>query len=77
MAEAKLADRIVSDPEVCGGRPRIEGTRITVEDLLTALASGDTIEELLEDFPYLSRDDFAAAFRYAAELIPHHGVAAE
>ena len=77
MAEVKLADRIVSDPEVCGGRPRIEGTRITVEDLLTGLASGDTIDELLEDFPYLTREDFAAAFRYAAELIPPHGIAAE
>jgi len=77
MSETRLADRIVSDPEVCGGRPRIEGTRITVGDLLTALASGDTIEELLEDFPYLSREDFSAALLYAADLLPQHGIAAE
>jgi uncharacterized protein (DUF433 family) len=77
MGETKLANRIVSDPEICGGRPRIEGTRITGIDLLTALAAGDTIDELLEDFPYLSREDFSAALLYAADLVPSHGIAAE
>ena len=77
MSEVRLADRIVSDPEVCGGRPRIDGTRITVGDLLTALASGDTIDELLEDFPYLAREDFSAALLYAADVLPQHGIAAE
>jgi uncharacterized protein (DUF433 family) len=76
MSEAR-EPRIVSTPGVCGGRPRLLGTRLTVQDILGALAAGDTIDELLVDFPDLTRDDFAAVLRYAAELIEHQGVAAE
>ena len=69
--------RIVSTPGVVGGRPRLLGTRITVQDILGALAAGDTIDELLDDFPYLTREDFAAVLRYAADMMEHHGIAAE
>lgn len=69
--------RIISTPGVCGGRPRLQGTRLTVHDVLGALAAGDTIEELLVDFPYLTRDDFAAVLRYAADLVDDRGIAAE
>lgn len=58
--------RIVASQGVCGGRPRIRGTRITVTDLLAALAAGDTIDELVADFPYLAREDVLAALKYAA-----------
>jgi len=70
--------RIVSTPGVVGGRPRLQGTRLTVQDILGALAAGDTIDELLVDYPYLTREDFAAVLRYAAEALDDHpGIAAE
>ncbi len=76
MTEAR-EPKIISTPGVCGGRPRLQGTRLTVHDVLGALAAGDTIEELLVDFPYLTREDFAAVLRYAADAVDEPGVAAE
>lgn len=76
MSEVSLADGIVSNPEVCGGRPRIAGTRITVSDILGAMAAGETIDELVADFPYLSREGVQAALRYAADTFDHRVAAA-
>jgi uncharacterized protein (DUF433 family) len=59
--------RIAFDPQICGGRPHIRGTRIRVSDIVSALAEGDTIDELLEEFPYLAAEDISAALRYAAD----------
>ena len=69
-----MTQRIVIDPEVCGGRPIIAGTRIRVSDILDALASGDGIDELLADFPYLSREDINACLAYAARSLDHRVV---
>lgn len=66
-----MSGRIVIDPEVCGGRPIIAGTRIRASDILEALAAGDDIGELLTDFPDLSRDDINACFAYAARALGH------
>lgn len=63
--------RIVTARGVCGGRPRIRGTRVTVADLLNALAAGDTIEGLVQDLPYISREDVLAALKYAAANLDH------
>ena len=63
--------RIVTSTDVCGGRPRVKGTRITVADLLAALAAGDTMEELVEDLDDLSREDILAALKYAASNVNH------
>jgi uncharacterized protein (DUF433 family) len=71
MSEVQLAERIVSDPGVRGGRPRIAGTRITVADIVAALGAGDTIDELVADFPYLSREGIYAALKYAADNVDH------
>jgi len=76
MSDVDLADGIVSDPDVCGGRPRIAGTRITVSDILAALATGDSVDELVADFPYLSREGVQAALRYAADNFDHRVAAA-
>jgi len=65
------AGRIVTSADVCGGRPRIKGTRITVADLLVALAAGDTMESLIEDLDDLSREDILAALKYAASNVDH------
>lgn len=63
--------RIVIDPEVCGGRPIVAGTRMRVADVLDALAAGAAIEELLADFPYLSREDVLACLSYGARAVDH------
>lgn len=57
-----------------GGQPCIRGMRITVYDVLEYLASGMTIDQILADFPYLTRDDIYACLSYAAERERHQMV---
>ena len=64
-------DRITIDPKVLGGRPCIRGLRMRVTDILDMLAGGATREEILRDYPYLERDDIAAALEYAARHVDH------
>ena len=59
--------RITMEPGKRGGRPCIRGMRITVFDVLSYLAAGMTVAELLEDLPYLTSDDIQACLAYAAE----------
>jgi uncharacterized protein (DUF433 family) len=59
-------DRITQDPEIMGGKPCIRGKRVSVGMVLGQLAAGQTVEELLIDFPYLEREDVTQALRYAA-----------
>ncbi len=58
---------ITIEPGKRGGQPCIRGMRMTVYDVLSYLAAGMTEEELLNDFPYLTRDDILACLSYAAE----------
>jgi uncharacterized protein (DUF433 family) len=60
-------DRIVIDPEVRFGKPCVRGTRITVGDVLSYLASGMRDEQILADFPQLTIDDVRACLALAAE----------
>lgn len=60
------ADRIVRDPQVCGGEPVFRGTRVTLRTVLASLATGDTAEEILADFPALKAEDVQAAIAFAA-----------
>jgi uncharacterized protein (DUF433 family) len=62
---------ITINPEVCGGRPCIRGMRFTVYDMLDYLASGMTQEEILQDFPYLTRNDIQACLAFAADREKH------
>jgi uncharacterized protein (DUF433 family) len=59
-------DRITSDPSVCHGKPTVRGLRHPVENLLELLASGMTIDDVLEDYPELERDDLLAALEFGA-----------
>ncbi len=59
-------DRIVIDPAVRSGKPCIKGTRITVYDILEYLAGGMSEDDILRDFPSLSREDIRAALEFAA-----------
>lgn len=61
--------RIVSDPEVCSGKPVIRGTRILVRSILGKVAGGDSLERVLEQYPELERDDVVAALEYAADAV--------
>jgi uncharacterized protein (DUF433 family) len=62
-----LLDRISIDPAVRFGKPCVRGTRITVGDVLGYLASGTSEDELLAQFPQLTREDIKACLAYAAE----------
>ena len=59
-------DRIVRDPKICAGEPVFRGTRVTLRTVLASLATGDSIEEILADFPALKTEDVQAAIAFAA-----------
>jgi uncharacterized protein (DUF433 family) len=59
-------DIVTIEPGKRGGKPTIRGMRITVYDILEYLASGMTEQEILSDFPYLTRDDILACLKFAA-----------
>lgn len=59
--------RITLEPGKRGGRPCVRGMRITVSDVLSYLAAGMSESELLDDFPYLTREDILACLAFAAE----------
>jgi len=63
-----MGNRITIDSKVCHGEACIKGTRIPVHQILRMLAHGDTIEDLLQEYPSLTRDDILACFDYAASL---------
>ncbi len=60
---------IVTDPAVMLGKPVVEGTRITVQLILEALAAGESIEQLLDSYPNLTREGILAALAYAADSV--------
>ena len=59
-------NRIIRDPQVCGGEPVFSGTRITLRTVLASLAAGDSVNEILADFPSLKAEDVQAAIAFAA-----------
>src|SRR3546814_2504167 len=66
LAVMVLVDRSPSDPSSCHGQPMVRGLRHPVENLLELLASGMTIDEVLEDHPELERDGLLAALEFGA-----------
>lgn len=63
-----MNERISINPKVCHGQACIKGTRIPVHQIIAMLANGDTLEELLEEYPSLGREDILACLDYAASL---------
>ncbi len=61
-------DRINISPDICNGRPVVAGTRITVHTVLEFLTAGDPIEEVLDAYPSLTRDDVLACLNYASQV---------
>ena len=68
---SSLIERITINPEIAHGKPTIRNKRYTVEGLLEYLAGGDSIDELLEEFPDLEKEDFLACLQYAVLNIKH------
>ena len=64
-----MKDRITFSPDVCNGKPVIQGTRITVQTVLEFLAAGDSVEDVLEEYPRLQREDIHACLEYASKVM--------
>jgi len=63
--------RITIEPGKCGGRPCIRGYRLRVKDVLELLAHGASWEEILQDYPFLAREDIQACLDFAAAQSDH------
>jgi uncharacterized protein (DUF433 family) len=74
MDETALLKRITVNPEIFGGKPIIRGRRLAVEHVLGMLAAGDSVETLLEGYPWLEREDVQACLVFARRLLGHERV---
>ena len=70
----KSIARITINPDIMVGKPTIRGMRITVEQILRALAGGVSEKELLEEYPELEKEDFQAVYSYVADLVDEEQV---
>lgn len=70
----KYKDRIEISPDILVGKPVIKGTRISVEFILEFLSEGWTYDDILKNYPKLSREDILAAFEYSLEVIKEEKV---
>jgi uncharacterized protein (DUF433 family) len=69
MNKSELLERIVINPEVMVGKPVIRGTRLTVQYIVGLLAQGATIEEILQEYEGLTREDILACLQFARETL--------
>jgi uncharacterized protein (DUF433 family) len=74
LQEDTLLARIVVNPEIFGGKPIVRGRRLAVEHVLGMLAAGDSVDDLLREYPWLERDDVQACLVYAKRLVGHERV---
>ena len=63
--EATLLERITIKPDLCNGKPTVRGMRITVESILQYLSAGDSMETILEAYPFLEKEDIQACIAFA------------
>ena len=70
MSHMATVDSIVHcDPQILGGTPVFRGTRVPVKNLIDYLAGGDTLDQFLDDFPSVSREQAVAALELARDLL--------
>ncbi len=74
VQEDALLARITVNPEIFSGKPIVRGRRLAVEHVLGMLAAGDSIDDLLREYPWLERDDIQACLVYAKRLVCHERV---
>lgn len=63
--ETSVLERITIKPDVCNGKPTVRGMRITVETILQYLSAGDSMETILEAYPFLEKEDIQACIAFA------------
>ena len=69
MSERELLERITYNPEIFRGKAIIRGHRLAVEHVLEMMAAGSTVEDLLNHYEYLEREDIQACLLYAARIV--------
>ena len=69
-----MDERIAVDPKVCSGKSTIRGTRIMVKNILGMLAGGFTVQQVLDAYPELTREDVTAALEYASHVVDEEKV---
>ena len=74
MTEEKLLKRIVINPKIMLGKPVIKGTRLSVEIIVEKIAYGETTDDILKDYPFLTAEDIRAALLYAAKSLAREEV---
>ena len=75
-----MNSKIEINPSICHGKPVVQGTRVMIATVLSALASGDSIEDVLEDYPTISKQDIQAIFEFSSKMAifeshPYYAVA--
>lgn len=74
MDEQKLLERITINPQIFGGKPIVRGRRLAVEHVLGMLAAGDSIETILQGYPWLEVEDVRACLVYARRVVGHERI---
>ena len=74
MVDMQLLDRITYNSEVMVGKPTIRGLRISVDQILKALAANIDVQDILSDYPELEREDIQAVLLYAGQLVEEERV---
>ncbi|GAB6887560.1 DUF433 domain-containing protein [Desulfothermus okinawensis JCM 13304] len=69
MKQKQLLERIILNPKIMVGKPVIRGTRLTVQYILNLLAHGATIDEILQEYHGLTKEDILACLLYASETL--------
>ena len=64
-----LSERITIDEKILNGKPIIRGKRIAVQTILEYLSAGDSVEDILGQYPSLEKEDISACLRFASELM--------
>jgi len=67
-------ERIIIDPEIMAGKPVIRGTRIPVDLLIKLVAQGLSLEEIIKDYPHITKEDIQAALLYGSEVVANEDV---
>lgn len=74
MSSEELLSRITVDPAICHGKPCVRGLRYPVESILEYLAAGDSIDDLLAEFPDLEREDILACHEFSRRMLAARSV---
>ena len=74
MEIKEIAEGITIDPNICNGKPTIRHKRITVQTILEFLSNGDSVEDILEQYPTLTEEDIYACLKFAKSLVENEYV---